>query len=264
MARTIHSANGDTRKFGGRRDFLKLAALGSAATAMAPWSNGAGRAEAQAAEVSHGLETHIILKAWEDSGFKNALLDNPRAAIEAELGVDLPPQLQVDVLEEGPNHMILVIPSSSSDVLDETYGGALAQTWLDAATPSLELEAGITVADTRLVLKAWSDEGFKSSLLENPRETIEAELGMELPAELQVDALEATSESLVVVLPPNPRDTFDATYDSMVGQEWSNPDGLVAALSRRVADRPEACQATCPNSCSCLAFTVWMTREWID
>lgn len=65
-----------------------------------------------------------------DSEFRAALLADPRAALSALLGLDLPDAVSVEVHEESLAHVHLVIPAAdgdgeiSEDELEMVAGGA--------------------------------------------------------------------------------------------------------------------------------------------
>jgi hypothetical protein len=57
-------------------------------------------------------ETKIISKALTDGKFKDELKANPRAVLERELSVKLPGNLKINVVEEAPDSVYLVLPHS--------------------------------------------------------------------------------------------------------------------------------------------------------
>lgn len=64
------------------------------------------------------LRNQVIQKAWEDPGFKQRLLSNPKSAIQEVLGITIPDTVTLKAVEEGSNEFYLVIPPNpSSDVL---------------------------------------------------------------------------------------------------------------------------------------------------
>lgn len=65
------------------------------------------------------LEAQLIERAWQDEAFRQALLSNPKAVIEAEFGQKLPEDLQIKVLEETPNLMYLVLPMNPDQLTDQ-------------------------------------------------------------------------------------------------------------------------------------------------
>ena len=56
------------------------------------------------------LEARIIEKAWKDDAFRQELLRDPQGVAERELGVFIPEGLNIQVHEESPTTMHLVIP----------------------------------------------------------------------------------------------------------------------------------------------------------
>jgi hypothetical protein len=62
------------------------------------------------------LESSIVELAQRDPAFRRRLLDNPKAAVSAFLGMDLPPGMTITVMEEQPGHHILVLPAAPLDL----------------------------------------------------------------------------------------------------------------------------------------------------
>jgi hypothetical protein len=52
----------------------------------------------------------LLSQAERDPEFRKRLLEDPNSAVPEALGVELPPGLEIRVLEEGPNEAILVLP----------------------------------------------------------------------------------------------------------------------------------------------------------
>ena len=59
------------------------------------------------------LRLNIIEKALEDEDFKIKLLENPRSAIEQELGVSLPDDADIKVIERTSDTTYIYLPDSS-------------------------------------------------------------------------------------------------------------------------------------------------------
>jgi hypothetical protein len=55
-----------------------------------------------------------------------------------------------------------------------------------------------------LIRKAWADDAFKQELLRDPKQVIEREAGVTLPAELEIYVHEQTPTALHLILPPKP------------------------------------------------------------
>ncbi|PLS69001.1 MAG: NHLP leader peptide family natural product precursor [Cyanobacteria bacterium M5B4] len=80
------------------------------------------------------LENQIIERVWRDEEFRQLLRSNPRKAIAEVLGMELPDRLQIQVLEEQPDTLYLVIPANpnakeeaplSPEELDLVAGGSM-------------------------------------------------------------------------------------------------------------------------------------------
>ena len=66
-------------------------------------SEGSGRAE---------MERRLIEKSVEDDAFRQRLIEDPKAAVEQELGTRLPEEVQVVTVEESADTIYLVLPST--------------------------------------------------------------------------------------------------------------------------------------------------------
>ena len=65
---------------------------------------GGGRAE---------MERRIVQRSIEDDTFRQQLLEDPKAAVEQELGAKLPEEVRVVTVEESADTIYLVLPSTS-------------------------------------------------------------------------------------------------------------------------------------------------------
>ena len=75
-------------------------------------------------QTPHEMRTRIIEKAGNDPDYRARLIDDPRAAVAAELGVTIPNALTIKVHEEDAGSAHLVLPPSSR--LHDTDLGAVA------------------------------------------------------------------------------------------------------------------------------------------
>jgi hypothetical protein len=78
------------------------------------------------------VQQRIIEQAKVDMDFRQALLDNPRATIGAFLEQTLPSEMEVCVVEETPNKVYVVLPSTTTgmdkNVLDQELNREINQT----------------------------------------------------------------------------------------------------------------------------------------
>lgn len=71
----------------------------------------------------------------------------------------------------------------------------------------------------QIITKAWSDQAFKESLLENPKAAIEEAFGIMVPDGVNIAVLEETNEHLYLVLPKNPTE-IRALSDTVNAPMW--------------------------------------------
>lgn len=65
----------------------------------------------------------------------------------------------------------------------------------------------------QLLAKAAQDPAFRASFLKSPKEAIEANFGITLPAGLKISAMEAPADTVVVVLPAAAGPAADGALD---------------------------------------------------
>ncbi len=76
------------------------------------------------------MEAHLILRAWEDEGFRKLLLSEPKRAIEQVFGQAVPEGIDIKVMQEDPSELYVVIPPvpaqelSQEDLAEITGGGS--------------------------------------------------------------------------------------------------------------------------------------------
>ena len=92
-------------------------------------SEASGRAE---------MERMLIEKSIEDDAFRQRLIEDPKAAVEQELGARLPEEVRVVTVEETAETIYLVLPSTSTEGAEGTElsdqqleAVAGAGTWVD-------------------------------------------------------------------------------------------------------------------------------------
>jgi hypothetical protein len=80
------------------------------------------------------LVERVIERASDDAAFRSQLLSNPKAAVESELGISIPKDLNVKVVEEMPNEFYIVLPPKDqsgqlSDAQLAGVAGGDSSTW---------------------------------------------------------------------------------------------------------------------------------------
>ena len=79
------------------------------------------------------FEAKIIMKAWEDESFRQELLANPKEILSRESGKPVPEDFTVEIIEENPGTIQLVLPQNpapteaegelSDEALEAVAGG---------------------------------------------------------------------------------------------------------------------------------------------
>jgi len=75
-------------------------------------------------------------KAQTDEGFRKKLIADPKKVIASELGIELPANMKLTVLEESTSNVFLVLPPAA------TAPGELADSALDAVAGGAAKNAG--------------------------------------------------------------------------------------------------------------------------
>ena len=80
------------------------------------------------------MERRIIQRSLQDESFRQRLIEDPKAAVEQELGARLPEEVRVVTVEESADTIYLVLPSTpmagsegvelSDQDLESVAGGA--------------------------------------------------------------------------------------------------------------------------------------------
>src|SRR5262245_52129583 len=55
------------------------------------------------------IQLPLIRKALTDSAYRKKLNENPRAEVSKQLGIELPPEVKITVLQESVDHFYLVL-----------------------------------------------------------------------------------------------------------------------------------------------------------
>lgn len=133
-------------------------------------------------------------RIWSDEALRRRLLTDPKPVLK-EFGLQLPDSVSVQIHENTPTLMNVVLPQKpSGDV------------------PAATDPVGKTIE------RAWSDPAFKAKLLSNPKDAA-AEMGVKVPAAVDIKVWENTGNVEHMVLPMNPAVTelSDADLEAVAG-----------------------------------------------
>ncbi len=65
------------------------------------------------------FEREVVLRAVNDREFRRAVIADPRAALRQAFGVEVPPDVELRVLEETPTSLYLVLPPAADELSEE-------------------------------------------------------------------------------------------------------------------------------------------------
>jgi hypothetical protein len=95
-------------------------------------------AAAGASSSRQEFERDIIARAGADAAFRAELLADPRAAIKKAYGVDLPPSLELRVVQETPSVFYLVLPLHGEELTDEQLAAVAGGAGVAGLFPKVE------------------------------------------------------------------------------------------------------------------------------
>lgn len=84
--------------------------------------------------------------------------------------------------------------------------------------------------ERRIIQRSLQDEDFRRMLLADPKAAVEQELGMPLPEEVQIQAMEETADTIYLVLPSSPAGAgaggglSDRDLEAVAGGGWADDD----------------------------------------
>lgn len=165
------------------------------------------------AKTRKDLEIELITQSLKDEEFKRKLLASPKETIENKLGVKLPKELKISLLEETENTSYMVIPCNPYEGIleEEELKNILGITYKDVIQLLLKQSRHVSIGDespllddeasTTIICRTWRDNVFKQKLLNNPSETLIKELGYETQDNIKLEIFIETVDTLYIVLP---------------------------------------------------------------
>jgi hypothetical protein len=127
-----------------------------------------------------------IAKSVNDPAFRSRLLAHPRPALSS-LGIEIPLQQQITVLESTSTQTFLILPIMTDREIEHLQAGVSSQRSMRSVRSSI-------------VLKTWQDPDYKTRLYTDPKAVLIAE-GIKIPELATVKVLENNLENLYLVIP---------------------------------------------------------------
>ncbi|MBD2207952.1 NHLP leader peptide family natural product precursor [Calothrix sp. FACHB-1219] len=89
------------------------------------------------------IQERVIAKAMEDSLYKQRLLNDTKAVLEEELGEKLPEDLTVQILQQSPKNLYLLLPIDIDELVRD---GILSESELESVAGGWVITVGVGVA----------------------------------------------------------------------------------------------------------------------
>ena len=94
----------------------------------------------QALKSRSEVEHSLIAKAWEDETFRQEFIKDPKAAYKKEIGQELPEDVQIEIIQETPGTIKVVLPLRPASLFAED----------ELTDEALEAVAGGVIFDVEL------------------------------------------------------------------------------------------------------------------
>jgi hypothetical protein len=88
---------------------------------------------------------------------------------------------------------------------------------------------GRDIASTEIINRATRDPQFRQDLLQDPKRTVEGELGVQIPAGIEIRVVEESPSTLYLVLPPSTIAPGQALSDQELEQVAGGWTGITGA-----------------------------------
>ncbi len=182
----------------------------------------------------------VVARAWSDGDYKARFIADP-TTVMGEAGIEFPGRVQVKAVENTPHLLHLILPPS--DVSEEDLAQVAGGLTMGTAGTAADRQRGDEFAKeyVKIVARARADDEFKRRFLVDPAAAMRED-ELEIPADVELRALESTDSVLYIALPPPP------------GEDVSEEDlALVAGGGNTVATAYCVGSVSCPFS-SLLTF----------
>ncbi len=138
-------------------------------------------------------ETEIVQAIWNDPEEHKAFFANPKKYL-LELGYEIPDSTKVNAYENTISLRHIILPSEGTQLPE-------------GDDPLLQIAK-----------QAMEDSEFKAKLVENPR-TVAQDMGIAIPAGLEIKIIENKPDEMNVIVPFNPAGTelSDADLEAIAG-----------------------------------------------
>lgn len=166
----------------------------------------------------------VVSKAAGDPAFRAQLLANPSATLQSA-GVEIPAGAKVKVVEDTQSARYLIVSARPEGISDADLATAASESIANDGSVAAKI-----AVYAQLVAKSWTDSSLRSSLLSNPAATLAAH-GISVPSGVQVKAIDASPNDVVLAVPPSSSDMTIGDIAESVNGSFTNLTKLITAGS---------------------------------
>jgi hypothetical protein len=165
-------------------------------------------------------------KIWSDPAFKAELLNDPVAVLAREVNLVLPTGCKINLVDKRPDEFYFVLPEIPPkeelwyryEQISGWWMFAHSLWWWMHRQFGKKVSPFLTALNVQIIGRTWNDLPWRQAMIDQPRETLEAELGAKFPPGLQVKSLVDTPEVINLVIPTQPQDEdIEAAAEYLAG-----------------------------------------------
>lgn len=162
------------------------------------------------------LQMRLLLRLWHEDALKQEFLSNPKAVLERESYIQLPDEVQVNVLEDSADLFHFVLPQKPPEEEFAYRFQQIADWWMMAHSLiwwQMRNGADLVALDrfrqgvhVLIIGRSWKDPQFVPEMQQDAKARLAKELGATFPDNLRVVAPVDTPTLKHFVIPKRPQD----------------------------------------------------------
>lgn len=159
------------------------------------------------------LAAALADKIWSNPEFKAELLKNPQQVLYDEIGLEISQGQKINLVDKQPDEFYFVLPQTPPEAelwyryeqISGWWMFAHSLWWFMKRHFGDRVSSFLTSLNVQIIGRTWNDESWRQSMIDNPRETLEAEVKAKFPPSLKVYSLVDTEEVINLVIPTHPQ-----------------------------------------------------------
>lgn len=160
------------------------------------------------------LAAALAEKIWSEPDFKTKLIKEPKKVLKEEIDLEISDSRKFNIVDKKPDEFYFVLPEVPPKAEMWYRYEQLAGWWMYAHSLwwmmkrhfGDKVSSFLTSLDVQIIGRTWNEQSYRQAMIDNPRETLEAEMNAQFPPGLKVYSLEDTNEVVNLVIPTRPQD----------------------------------------------------------